>query len=127
MSRIQSSLPLKSNALRMPVPVMIQTDVPSVTGDGDDMFCLRCLLLPALRCFFQITLPSLRRSAHSDSVSPSASATFRKIVSPQITGVAPLHCGSAIFHAMFSVGLHLTGRFFSELTPSPDGPRHAGQ
>src|SRR5688572_23920230 len=48
-------------------------------------------------------------------------------MSPQMTGVAPLHCGSASFHAMFSVGLHLTGRFFSPLTPSPAGPRHAGQ
>ena len=44
-----------------------------------------------------------------------------------MTGVAPLHCGRASFQAMFSVGLHFTGRFFSPLTPSPVGPRHAGQ
>ncbi len=101
--------------------------MPSVTGEGDDMFCLRCLLLPVLRGFFHRTSPLDRLTAHSDSASPSASATFRKIVSPQMTGVAPLHCGSASFHAMFCVGLHLIGRFFSALTPSPFGPRHAGQ
>jgi hypothetical protein len=28
---------------------------------------------------------------------------------------------------MFSVGLHLMGRFFSGLTPSPLGPRQPGQ
>ena len=39
MSRAHSSLPSKSNALRMPVPVIAQTARPSVTGDGVDMFC----------------------------------------------------------------------------------------
>jgi hypothetical protein len=41
MSRDHFSAPLKSNALRMPVPVITHTSVPSVTGDGVDMFCLR--------------------------------------------------------------------------------------
>src|SRR5262245_47770533 len=127
MSRIHSSVPLKSKARRKPVPVMTQTIVPSVTGDGDDMFCLRCLLLPVLSGRFHSTSPLTRLTAQSDRWLPSASATFRKIVSPQMTGVAPLHCGSWSFQAMFSVGLHLTGRFFSGLTPSPAGPRHAGQ
>ena len=91
------------------------------------MFCLRCLLLPVLSGRFHNTSPLLRLTAQSDRLLPSASATFRKIVSPQITGVAPLHCGSCSFHATFSVGLHFTGRFFSALTPSPAGPRQAGQ
>src|ERR671915_2515178 len=127
MSRIHSSLPLKSNARRYPVPVMAHTIWPSVTGEGDDMFCLRCLLLPLLRCFFQSTSPFARFNAHSDSVSRSASATFRKMVSPQMIGVAPLHCGSGIFQATFSVGLHETGTPFSPLTPSRVGPRQFGQ
>ena len=54
-------------------------------------------------------------------------ATFRKIVSPQMIGVEPLRPGIASFHAMFSVGLHLTGRPFSALTPFIAGPRHCGQ
>ena len=33
----------------------------------------------------------------------------------------------ASFQAMFSVLLHLTGRFFSPLTPFSEGPRHCGQ
>ena len=31
----------------MPVPVITHTVVPSVTGDGDDMFCFRCLVVAA--------------------------------------------------------------------------------
>ncbi len=49
------------------------------------------------------------------------------MVSPQMMGVAPLRCGSCSFQAMFSEGLHFTGRLRSGLTPSPAGPRHAGQ
>jgi hypothetical protein len=35
--------------------------------------------------------------------------------------------GSWTCHRMFSVVLHLTGRFFSEDTPFPSGPRQPGQ
>jgi hypothetical protein len=35
----QISFPAKSNDFRMPVPVITQTPRPSVTGEGDDMFC----------------------------------------------------------------------------------------
>ena len=49
------------------------------------------------------------------------------MASPQMMGVAPLHCGSASFHATFSLGPHLTGRLTSSLTPLADGPRQAGQ
>ena len=45
---------------------MAQTVVPSVTGEGDDMFCLRCLLLPALIGRFQRMLPLARLTAQSD-------------------------------------------------------------
>jgi hypothetical protein len=41
MSRAHRSVPPMSNAFRMPVPVITQTERPSVTGDGVDMFCLR--------------------------------------------------------------------------------------
>ena len=47
--------------------------------------------------------------------------------SPQMIGVEPLRPGIASFHAMFSVGLHLSGRPFSALTPFIAGPRHCGQ
>ena len=52
---------------------------------------------------------------------------LRKIVSPQMIGVDPLRPGIASFHAMFSVGLHLSGSPFSVLTPFIAGPRHCGQ
>jgi hypothetical protein len=42
-------------------------------------------------------------------------------------GVDPEYCGTATFQAMFSVGDHFTGRFFSPLMPLSDGPRHCGQ
>src|SRR5215475_9817658 len=125
MSRTQSSVPLKSKALRMPVPVITQTFLPSVTGDGDDIFCLRILVLPALRCFFQSASP-LVRSTHQRSRLPP-SATFRKIRSPQMIGVAPVQLGIASFQVMFSSALHLSGRFFSAQMPFIVGPRHCGQ
>src|SRR5215471_4936438 len=125
MSRTQSSVPLKSKALRMPVPVITQTFLPSVTGDGDDIFCLRIFVLPALRCFFHSTSPLLRSTHQRERLSPSA--TFRKIRSPQIMGVAPVQLGIASFQVMFSSVLHLSGRFFSLLMPFREGPRHCGQ
>ena len=39
MSRVHSSLPSKSKAFSTPVPVITHTLRPSVTGEGDDMFC----------------------------------------------------------------------------------------
>ena len=44
-----------------------------------------------------------------------------------VIGVDPDHAGSATFQVMFSVGVHLTGRFLSLLRPFADGPRHCGQ
>jgi len=35
----------------MPVPVMTNTLLPSVTGDGDDIFCLRIFTLPLPQLF----------------------------------------------------------------------------
>src|SRR3989442_15483852 len=52
---------------------------------------------------------------------------FRKMLLPQMMGVAPVLLGMASFHTTFSVLLHLTGRFFSLLRPLAVGPRHAGQ
>src|SRR4030095_3507741 len=87
-SRAQTSTPLKSNAFRMPVPVITQTFLPSVTGEGDDMFCLRILVFPPLRCFFQRSSPLVLSTHHRNRSSPSA--TLRKMRSPQIIGVAPV-------------------------------------
>src|SRR5215510_951460 len=42
-------------------------------------------------------------------------------------GVEPLHAGISSFHVTFSSVVHLTGRFFSPLTPLSAGPRHWGQ
>src|SRR4026207_1905715 len=42
-------------------------------------------------------------------------------------GVDPDHVGSDNFHVMFSVVVHVTGRFVSPLMPLADGPRHCGQ
>ena len=104
MSRIQSSLPVKSNAFRMPVPVITHTFVPSVTGDGVDMFCLRCRLSPSLRWRFQMGSPFVRSTAQRNRL--PFSATFRKMRSPQMMGVEPVNDGIGSFHAMFSVVVH---------------------
>src|SRR5262245_49859636 len=104
MSRVHNSVPAKSNAFRMPVPVITQTCVPSVTGDGDDMFCLLPIRLPPERKRFHDTDCFVRSTAHSSMVPVDrAVATFRNTVSSQITGVEPLNAGSGSFHATFSV------------------------
>src|SRR5918992_819304 len=125
MSRAQRSLPAKSNALKIPVPVITHTCVPSVTGDGDDMFCLRTCLLPPPIGRLQSTLP-LARSTHQRNT-PGPSATLRKIRSAQTIGVEPDHAGSASVHATPSVLDQRTGRLVSELNPFRSGPRHCGQ
>ena len=57
----------------------------------------------------------------------SPSATFRKMRSPQMIGVDPLHAGISTFQAMFVSGSHSVGRFVSVLTPLRAGPRQFGQ
>src|SRR5688572_28851627 len=108
MSRVQISLPPKSNALRMPTPVITHTYLPSVIGDGVDMFCLRCMLLPPASGRFHDTDCLLRSTAQS-SRSPVfvPVATLRKIVSPQMIGVEPLKAGSGSFQVMFLVSILL--------------------
>src|SRR5687767_4015914 len=125
MSRDQRALPLKSNPFRMPVPVITYTWVPSVDGDGDDMFCFCSLWLPPPSGAFHSTAGPFRSTHQSDSSVPSA--TFRKIKSPQMIGVAPLHSGRGSFQAMFDSAVHLSGSPVSELTPFSCGPRHCGQ
>src|ERR1039457_1277370 len=125
MSRPQISFASMSNPFRMPVPVIAHTCLPSVTGDGDDIFCLRSFMLPPPSGRCQSVFGPRRSTHHSDRLSPSA--TFRKIRSPQMMGVEPLQAGIGSFHAMFSVVDHFTGRFFSPLIPLSWGPRHCGQ
>jgi hypothetical protein len=107
------------------VPVIAKTRVPSVTGDGDDMFCLRSWWLPPPSGAFHSTAGPLRSTHQSDSELPSA--TLRKIESPQTIGVAPLHSGSGSRHAILACSVHLSGSPFSVLTPFNCGPRHCGQ
>ena len=91
MWRDQSSLPAKSNALSDPTPVMTQTCLPSVTGDGDDMFCLRSMWLVSASGRFHETFCLRRSTAHNSSAPVLAAvATFRKMVSPEMIGVEPL-------------------------------------
>src|SRR5215212_3279302 len=131
MSRAHFSVPLKSNALRTPVPVITQTSVPSVTGEGVDMFCLRSWWLPEPSGRFHSTVPLARSTHQRYRLSPlrtfRSSATFRKTRSPQTIGVEPDQAGSCSFQATFSDADHFTGRLRSPLTPLSDGPRHCGQ
>src|SRR6185295_9762770 len=89
------------------------------------MFCLRIFTLPPPSGCFQSISPFVLLRHQRNRLSPSA--TLRKIRSRQMIGVEPLHPGIATFHATFSSVVHLTGRFFSLLTPLSAGPRHCGQ
>src|SRR5436309_10887006 len=131
MSRIQSSLPSKSNALTTPVPVIAQTERPSVTGDGDDMFCFCSRWFPPPSERFHITAPRLRSMHQRNRLSPSrcfrSSATLRNTRSPQTMGVEPDQAGRSSVQVMFSVFDHRIGRSFSPVVPLSAGPRHCGQ
>src|SRR5437899_3226304 len=127
MSRSQSGLPLKSNALKIPVPVITKTLLPSVAGEGEDMFCLLILKLPPPSNFLQITAPLVLSTIQRYRSFLLASATLRKTTSPQIIGVAPLRSGIASFQAILSSGDQRTGRLVSGLIPFSPGPRHCGQ
>src|SRR5688572_16876584 len=89
------------------------------------MLCLRIFTLPAPSGFFQSISPFERSTAQRARLSPSA--MFRKMRSRQTIGVEPLRPGIATFQTTFSSVVHLTGRFFSVLTPLSAGPRHCGQ
>ena len=94
MSRAHSSLPLKSNALSMPVPVMTQT----VRAVGDRRrrrhVLLAHLLLPPPSGRFQRMSPLARSTAHSSSVPAAVSVRdVQEDVSFQMIGVAPLRLG----------------------------------
>ena len=109
----------------MPVPVITQTRSPSVTGDGDDMFCFCWRRLPALRNRFQIGVPASRSRHQSSMVSPSP--TLRKIRSFQMIGVEPVHAGISSFQVTLVSVSHSVGRLTSSLTPLRSGPRQVGQ
>src|ERR1051325_8715992 len=89
------------------------------------MFCLRLLTLPPPSGCFQSTSPFVLSTHQRNRLSPSA--TFRKMRSRQTMGVEPLQPGIEVFQTTFSSVVHLTGRFFSLLTPLRLGPRHCGQ
>ena len=92
------------------MPVITHTCLPSVTGDGDDMFCLLPMRFSPDSGRFQLTACLLRSTAHS-SICPVARsvATLRNTVSFQMIGVEPLNAGSGSFHATLLVGLHVVG------------------
>jgi hypothetical protein len=131
MSRAHSSAPPASKAFSTPVPVIAQTRAPSVTGDGDDMFCLRSWRLPPPSGRCQTRRPLSRSTAHRCSVTAScerrSSATLRKTRPPATIGVDPENDGSASVQATLSVRDHLKGTFVSALRPLREGPRQLGQ
>src|ERR1700677_4807873 len=118
MLAFQISLPSKSKQTSSPLPEKTNTCLPSVLGDAPDVvlpssFILRpSQVMPTF--FFHSSLPAVE--THSNTRLP-LSALVRKIRSPQTIGVAPLSPGNSSFQRMFSVVLHLVGRFFSVLRP----------
>src|SRR5260221_13191260 len=112
MSRVQSSLPSISKPFRKPVPVITQTLRPSVTGEGEDMFCFCSRWLPLLRRRFQAGTPVERSTHHRNKWLPSA--TFRKTGSSETIAVDPDAAGRASRHASVSAFDPRTGRLVSQ-------------
>jgi hypothetical protein len=70
---------------------MTHTWRPSVTGEGDDMFCFCAMWFESARRRFHATERVVRSTAQSSSAPVLAPvATLRKIVLPQTMGVDPL-------------------------------------
>ena len=63
------------------MPVITHTVRPSVTGEGDDIRCLRIVTLPPPSGRFHRTAPVLRSTAQNARLLPSP--TFRKIGRPR--------------------------------------------
>src|SRR5690242_3019987 len=93
---------------------------PSVTGEGDDMFCFRILTLPPPSGCFHSNVPLVLSTHQRKRLSPSA--TLRKTRSSQMMGVEALQLGHASFPGAFSSVEHVTGRFFSSPGPLRFGP-----
>src|SRR5918999_412633 len=89
------------------------------------MLCLRIFWSPPPSGCFHSTSPFVLSTAQRKRLPPSA--TLRKMWLRQMMGVEPLTPGIATFQTTFSSVVHLTGRFFSLLTPLSAGPRHCGQ
>src|SRR5438105_774404 len=141
-----------SNAVTAPVPVTTQTCLPSVTGEGEELFCLLKSWFPSSSSRAQSCFPSLRerqirssfgppgsrpppypprrRGLESGAAADGAPASVGEVTktwSPQMMGVPALHEGSGAFQMMFSVRLHVVGRLVARLILFPFRPRHCGQ
>src|SRR5262245_58616751 len=105
------------------------TIVPSVTGEAEQYGFVGCVssfsLCVTPDC--QSCLP-LARSKHVSVRRPSFSmACVTKTRSPQTIGVELPRSGKGVFQRTFSVAVQRIGKFFSDETPVPVGPRHAVQ
>src|SRR5256885_9281988 len=113
MSRFQTSVPSMVKQASLPFPVIIQTCLPSVMGEGEAEFCLRKSWLPLSICLRQRIEPSFRLIASRKILSgpeppnrnppnppcnfaEPSSADVTKIVFSQMIGVAALQLGSLV-------------------------------
>src|SRR5712691_1614132 len=71
--------------------------------------------------------PSMCLTALAPGTTGPSMAVVRKTLLPQTTGEEWDRPAIGVFHLMFLVAVHSTGRFFSVETPRPPGPRHCGQ
>jgi hypothetical protein len=119
-------LPEKSNAASCPVPTIVHTVSPSVTGEGEVLLPRPFASAPPAIFCFHATLPVLRSTAMSHCLF-SGSGLITKTSPPETIGVAPLMPGRSSDHFTPSVWLHFDGRFFSGEVPLNSGPRHCCQ
>ena len=89
--------------------------MPSVTGEGEVLFCLRQSSLPSV-LERQRIYNSLPPGSFSASVS-AGEGEVRKMRSPQMMGVPPLQEGSFDFQTRFFSKLQDVGKFLDVLTP----------
>ena len=71
------------------MPVITHTPRPSVTGEGDDMFCFISRWFPPLRGFFQIGTPLSRSMRPEREVVPFSDVQEDAIVPDDGRGAGP--------------------------------------
>lgn len=125
-------MPLKSRATTF-IPWSstntANTCSPSVAGVEDAIVLSRCILPPGplWTTVFQMVFPEVRSMQRILRVSSSSTPVVRNTRPPDTIGDDRPLPGISVRHAMLSVALHFIGASVSRLTPSPRGPRHAGQ
>src|SRR5258705_1343194 len=105
------------------------TRSPSVTGEAEHCGLVECVgsLSSGVTPYCQRILPSARSKQSNSRRLSFLVAWVTKMRLPQMMGVEFPLSGKGTRQRTLLLVSQRSGKFFSEVTPSPSGPRQAGQ